>query len=411
MVAYKYFAMKRIFVSMCVVGGIALGCGLGSIAWAQEKGEAKGASKNKLKEGSEELVKVGIRVIPNQVKFDTTRFDVFAGAKVEVTFQNGCVLPHNFVLIDAKQESAILAGVTAMGLEGMEKHFVPEVPGILASSKLLAPQGQDRIRFTAPAEAGEYPYLCTFPGHWFTMRGVMRVVAAGGKLEKAIREKIPGEQVADALQHSGVTHFPMGTVAKPLVMRSFVPDPGLEDAVFAHHGRGLSAAKYDPKTREDLPGVVNAEKGIAGAIAVSHGETFAYVWDSTECRLMYAWRGGFLDMNPYWGKEPGSGRAKMYIPKLVGNLVFRTKGPHPLGDETPVFLGYEMKSGNPIFRYRMGSKVLRESVVPGANGFKLEITAESGGPAPSWRGTGNGIETVADGGLLKVLVADDASAK
>jgi azurin len=400
MAAYKYFVVKQIFVSMCVMGGMALGCGLGSIAWAQEKGEAKGASKNKVKEGSEELVKVGIRVIPNQVKFDTTRFDVFAGAKVEVTFQNGCVLPHNFVLIDPKQESAILAGVTAMGLEGMEKHFVPEVPGILASSKLLAPQGQDRIRFTAPAEAGEYPYLCTFPGHWFTMRGVMRVVAAGGKLEKAIREKIPGEQVADALQHSGVTHFPMGTVAKPLVMRSFVPDPGLEDAVFAHHGRGLSAAKYDPKTREDLPGVVNAEKGIAGAIAVSHGETF-----------VYAWRGGFLDMNPYWGKEPGSGRAKMYIPKLVGNLVFRTKGPHPLGDETPVFLGYEMKSANPIFRYRLGNKVLRESVVPGANGFKLEITAESGGPAPSWRGTGNGIETVADGGRLKVLVADDASAK
>jgi hypothetical protein len=101
----------------------------------------------------------------------------------------------------------------------------------------------------------------------------------------------------------------------------------------------------------------------------------------------------------------------MYIPKLVGNLVFRTKGSHPLGDETPVFLGYEMKSANPVFRYRMGNRVLRESVVPGANGFKVEITSESGGPAPSWRGSGNGIETVVDGGLLKVLVADDASAK
>jgi plastocyanin len=151
--------MKRTVFSMFVVGVMGLVGGLGSSAWAQAKGEGKGASKNKSSEGSEEVVKVGIRVIPNQVKFDTTRFDVFAGAKVEITFQNGCVLPHNFVLIDSKQESAILAGVTAMGLEGMEKHFVPDVPGILASSKLLSPQGQDRIRFTAPAEAGEYPYL------------------------------------------------------------------------------------------------------------------------------------------------------------------------------------------------------------------------------------------------------------
>jgi hypothetical protein len=33
---------------------------------------------------------------------------------------------------------------------------------------------------------------------------------------------------------------------------------------------------------------------VAGAIAVNHGPEFSYVWDSTECRLLYAWRGGFL---------------------------------------------------------------------------------------------------------------------
>jgi azurin len=399
----KTITMRKTALSVCVAGLV----GMGSVVLAQATADGKGRGKSKV----EEVLKVGVRVIPNQVKFDTTRFDVFAGSKVEITFQNGCVLPHNLVLIDPKQEQSILAGVTAMGLEGMEKHFVPEVPGIVASSKLLPPQGQDRVHFTAPTAAGEYPYICTFPGHWFTMRGVMRVIAAGGKLEKPIREKIPGEQVADALQNSGVTHFPMGTMQKPLVMRSFVPDPGLEDAVFAHHGRGLPAAKYDPKTREDLPGMVNAEKGIAGAIAVSHGEAFAYVWDSTECRLMYAWRGGFLDMNPYWGKEPGSGRAKMYIPKVMGSIVFRAKGAHPLGDETPVFLGYEMKSERPIFRYRLGTKVFREGVVPREKGFALEIVCESGGALPVWRGGGAGVESLSNGGILKVSVMDEVLVK
>ena len=27
----------------------------------------------------------------------------------------------------------------------------------------------------APAEPGEYPFVCSFPGHWATMRGVLRI--------------------------------------------------------------------------------------------------------------------------------------------------------------------------------------------------------------------------------------------
>ena len=33
----------------------------------------------------------------------------------------------------------------------------------------------------------------------------------------------------------------MGTLEKPFVMRSFVGDPGLDPAVFAHHGTGKTA--------------------------------------------------------------------------------------------------------------------------------------------------------------------------
>ncbi len=391
--------------SVVVLMGIALFSGTVAPARGQAKQEAKGKGK------SEDVVKVSIKVIPNQVKFDTTRFDVLAGSRVEITFQNGCVLPHNLVFIEPKQEQAILAGVTAMGLDGMEKHFVPEVGGIIASSKLLPPQGEDRLRFVVPTEVGDYPYICTFPGHWFTMRGVMRVVAAGGKLEKSVREKIAGDQVPDALQQAGVTHFPMGTVEKPLVMRSFVPDPGLDEVVFAHHGRGLPAAKYDPKTRNDLPGTVNPEKGIAGAIAVSHGERFAYVWDSTECRLMYVWRGGFLDMNPYWGKEPGGNRAKMYIPKLVGDVVFKAVGQHPMGEGVPEFLGYEMKASAPVFRYRLGGKIFRERVMLVDGGFELEVSSEGGSDAPEWKGAQIGGVSRSDGGVLKVRVSTASGSK
>jgi azurin len=31
------------------------------------------------------------------------------------------------------------------------------------------------MRFEAPEKPGRYPYLCTFPGHWVVMKGVMIV--------------------------------------------------------------------------------------------------------------------------------------------------------------------------------------------------------------------------------------------
>ena len=34
----------------------------------------------------------------------------------------------------------------------------------------------ERLGFTAPAKPGEYIFVCTFPGHWVRMYGVMLVV-------------------------------------------------------------------------------------------------------------------------------------------------------------------------------------------------------------------------------------------
>lgn len=350
-----------------------------------------------------EPVKISINVIPGVIRFETTQFDVSVGARVTLTLANDCVMPHNLVIIRPEAEPAVVAAVSAMGLEGMDKHFIPDVPGVIASTKLLQPFGREQISFNAPVVEGEYPYVCTFPGHWFTMRGVMRVRAAGVALAAPLKSGGNVQQVPDALKNSGMTHKPLGTLEKPFVMRTFAPDPGLDPAVFAHHGVGKDGVKYDPATRLDvsekvtdpatgavreIPVVRKAEKGIAGAIAVNHGPNFSYVWDSTECRLMYAWRGGFLDMDTYWGKEPGSGRPKMYIPLIMGNLVYRASGKMPLGggdNPPPVFLGYKMEQGVPEFRYRVGGRTYREKVLPaGADGFELRVTPESGGGREAW---------------------------
>jgi azurin len=360
---------------------------------AQPNPEKKGVQNPK-----PATLKLTVQVVPNLIRFDTKRFDVSAGGLVEVTLKNGCIVPHNIVFLDKEAEPGVIAGVNAMGVEGMSRNYVPEVPGILAASKLLQPKGAETVKFKAPMEPGDYLFLCTFPGHWFTMRGTMRVRPVGEPLTPPDREKIKDNSVPDALKESGISHLPSGTWEKPLVLRSFLPDPGLGDEFFAHHGVGKDAVKYDPNTRLDVmakekdpatgqwvekPVKIPSLAGVAAPVAVSFGKDFSFAWDTTECRLLYAWRGGFLDMNPYWGKEPGGVRPKVYLPGVVGELVYLASGPAPVrapGNPGPAFEGYRMTASGPEFFYRLGDRRITERVVPRRSGsFEWEVEADGSG--------------------------------
>ena len=56
------------------------------------------------------------------------------------------------------------------------KAFVPDSPDVLFSTKLVKEGETERLGFTAPKKPGEYIFVCTFPGHWVRMYGVMLVV-------------------------------------------------------------------------------------------------------------------------------------------------------------------------------------------------------------------------------------------
>jgi azurin len=47
---------------------------------------------------------------------------------------------------------------------------------IVAHTKMLGGGESDEITFTAPAP-GDYPFICSFPGHFAIMQGVMTVKA------------------------------------------------------------------------------------------------------------------------------------------------------------------------------------------------------------------------------------------
>ncbi len=314
--------------------------------------------------------KIEIAVVPGALRYATTRFDVTAGAPVILTLKNSCIMPHNLVLGMPGKADALFQAAMALGDRGMAQSFVPETPDMVAAIRIVNPGQSEALELVAPEAPGEYPYLCTYPGHGTIMRGIMRVKATGEKLEAPIIEKINAPEIVNALRESGVSPKPMGTRERPFVMRSFVPNPNLGDAVLTHYDRGLPAKAYSVSTGEDVEGKdVAAIPGLPTGIAVSFGPEFAYVWDSTECRLLYAWTGGFLDMTPYWGGGTGGGRRSSdYVPWLEGTLIYKAAGAPPIETSgkpvKPKFRGYRVLSGNPEFSYELGDLKIHEHITP-----------------------------------------------
>ncbi len=117
----------------------------------------------------------------DMMKYDKTTFEVKAGSKVKLVLKNVGKIPkiamgHNIVILK-KGVTAIAFGQKALGAGANALNALPDsVKGdTLAHTKLLGPGESDTIIFTAPKEAGDYEYVCTFPGHFALMRGKMTV--------------------------------------------------------------------------------------------------------------------------------------------------------------------------------------------------------------------------------------------
>ena len=63
---------------------------------------------------------------------------------------------------------------------GPAQQYVPQCSRCF-STKLIEPGETVTVQFKAPTEAGQYPHVCTFPGHWRIMNGVLNVKAAQGR--------------------------------------------------------------------------------------------------------------------------------------------------------------------------------------------------------------------------------------
>ncbi|MCA9053445.1 MAG: c-type cytochrome, partial [Planctomycetaceae bacterium] len=121
---------------------------------------------------------VSIHPIPHQMKYDRSEIYVEAGKPVEFIFENTDIMPHNLVIVKpgALQKVGLEAEKLTADPNAVANHFVPKVSEVLAHTKLLQPRDRETLLFTVPGQVGDYPFVCTYPGHWRTMNGVLHVV-------------------------------------------------------------------------------------------------------------------------------------------------------------------------------------------------------------------------------------------
>lgn len=131
---------------------------------------------------ADEAHEVKITADKTQFLYDVKEFTVKPGQKVKIILVNPADSvnrqPHNLLIVKPGKKDVVGMASNA-GLSDptflTEKNAVPDSEDILFHSKLIQPGQEDILEFTAPEEVGDYPYLCTYPGHWAIMNGVMKV--------------------------------------------------------------------------------------------------------------------------------------------------------------------------------------------------------------------------------------------
>lgn len=273
------------------------------------------------------------------LQFDIVRFRVKPGAVVRLTLSNRDDMAHNLAITKPGAREEIVQAALNLGEWGPAVNYIPKSSKILQVIPVVNPDETGSITFTAPKEAGVYPYVCTFPGHGFVMYGAMYVTNGDLpdlKNDRAVPEsrrlgELPATGHAGHIAPAPERFHPYQPVA-PYLYRIFMPDAS------------------------------------TASIAVSLPHELSYCWDAGPCRLRYVWKGGFLDQKTLW---PGKGDTQA---QLAGTLLFRDTKVYPLRmdtlQQTPVvdFKGYQLIDRYPEFHYTVDGIDVYELIHPQADG-------------------------------------------
>ena len=281
------------------------------------------------------MVQIRLKAIQG-LHYDKSRFVVPPGSVVTLTLVNADDMDHNLVFTTAGRRQSVVSAAAALKGKGPELHYIPDDPDLLWHIATVRPGDSAVVTFSAPDREGLYPYVCTYPGHGATMYGVMYVSdkplqSLGGDVHVPA-PGAPAPMPMEAMDHERMHPY---QVTPPYLIRTFMT--------------GASPA----------------------AIAVNLPDSISYCWDAGECRLRYAWKGGFLSRADLWKRK---GNETVVV---AGRVFFRDETTYPFllsGEKNAPavrFKGYRLVDRYPEFHYQIDDIDVHELIRPTPDGSGL----------------------------------------
>jgi azurin len=165
--------MKKHFLTLFMVAAVLASCGGNREKEESESTETESTTETPIGQ-SGTVVSNTVDVTGNdQMRFSVNEIRVKAGEPITITLKNvGTIakeaMGHNLVVLQ-KGTNVEEFGQAAMNSKATD--YIPESfkSSIIAHTKLLGPNESDTITFNL--EKGEYSFICSFPGHYNSMRG------------------------------------------------------------------------------------------------------------------------------------------------------------------------------------------------------------------------------------------------
>lgn len=156
----------NLFTAACLMTALALGQATTTPTTAS-KAAPKGARTVEISGG-------------DTMKFDKTEITAKPGETLRVVLKSIGTMPkqimgHNWVLLKAGTDQVEF---NKAAFNARETDFIPPTmkDAVIANTALVGPGETVEVTFTVPAKAGNYAYLCSFPGHFaLGMRGTLIV--------------------------------------------------------------------------------------------------------------------------------------------------------------------------------------------------------------------------------------------
>lgn len=141
---------------------------------------AQSDTANNEKKGAKKADQEVVVEANDQMQFNKKAFEIKAGDTIKLTLKHVGKLPkiamgHNLVIL---QKGTNLAGWASKAMTAAATNYIPvdeaSKKAVIAKTKVLGGGETDSVTFSIK-EAGEYQYLCSFPGHFALMQGKITV--------------------------------------------------------------------------------------------------------------------------------------------------------------------------------------------------------------------------------------------